>query len=98
MSSRKDMDAGAAISRGFPHWTSPWWILILLVLGWGPVYVADWMHRLFPDFRSSAVAFGLGWFLTVNLALTLLATISGLLHLARFLFYRPGDAAKDGIR
>ena len=72
----------------FPHWTSPWWIPVFLGLGWVPLFSADWISRLFPGLRTSAVAFGLAWGLTLSLALTALAIISALAQFSRLLFYR----------
>ena len=42
---------------------SPWLILGLLVLGWVPVYVADWVRNARPDLDAAYTpqAFAMGW-------------------------------------
>jgi hypothetical protein len=84
-------DRGQSI---FPHFLSAWWIPILLVIGWGPLFVADFIYRRNP---GEGLGFEEGWGMAIALPFLLLAGLSVLiqaLRLITFFINRPKPVSK----
>ena len=65
----------------FPHPVSAWWVPIVLVIGWGPLFVAD---LIYP---GAGMGFGMGWGMAVAFPCTILAAISVPIQALRLLMY-----------
>jgi len=74
-------DRGPSI---FPHPLSAWWIPILLVIGWGPLYVADFIYR---RNLGEGMGFGMGWGMGVAFPFSILAALSVPIQAFRLLMY-----------
>lgn len=73
----------------FPHWTSFWWIVVLLLLGWGPLFGSDLYEWLIPPkSRATSGLFAVAWRMTATLACTVLLGISAIVQLVKFLARR----------
>jgi len=57
----------------FPHPASAWWVPVLLIAGWGPLFIAD---LLYPGDWKVGEGFGMPWGMAVALPCTVLAVIS----------------------
>ena len=57
----------------FPHPASAWWIPVLLIVGWLPLYLADF---LYSHNWKVGEGFGMAWGMAVALPCTALAAIS----------------------
>lgn len=73
-------------------------ILVVLIIGWGPEFVADAVRALRPDLDAAYVpqAFAIGWFavtLFCSVAAVVLATVHGI-FLTRRLLHK--DNQRDG--
>lgn len=55
---------------------SPWMILVFLAVGWGPLFVADFVRTSRPDLSANYVpqAFAMGW-LTITIRCSILAGV-----------------------
>ena len=60
-----------------------WCILMLVVIGWGPLFVTDVVVRAFDTRKawSWPIAFGMAWGLVIALPFTILAVVIGLIRL-----------------
>jgi CHASE2 domain-containing sensor protein len=78
----------ARLSRKlFPHWLSPWWICVFLVVGLLPLAIGDLVEFMRPELRDQVTGFGMAWGLTIGLCSVLLAIISFLVQLVRLGLY-----------
>jgi hypothetical protein len=64
---------------------SPWLIVVFLALGWGPLFIAEYISETEPDLRANYVpqAFAMRW-ISVTVLSSLLAVISLAIQLVRF--------------
>lgn len=55
---------------------SPWMILVFLAVGWGPVFIAEFVRTARPDLSASYVpqAFAMGW-IGITLCCSLFAAV-----------------------
>ena len=53
---------------------SPWWILVFLAVGWGPVFIAEFVRTSRPDLSANYApqAFAMGW-LAITIGSSVLA-------------------------
>jgi heme/copper-type cytochrome/quinol oxidase subunit 2 len=60
---------------------SPWIILLFLVIGWGPLFLADLVRYVRPDLNASYTpqAFAMGW-LMITLWCSVLAIVLAVVH------------------
>jgi hypothetical protein len=77
--------------------SSPWIIIAMLALGWGPLYVAEFIRRVRPDLDASYApqAFGMGW-MAITLLCSLVAGVLAVVHLIRFLMRLLGRSDHGG--
>jgi hypothetical protein len=66
----------------FPHPGNALWIPVLLLVGWGPLMVAD---VLYPHDWKVAENFGMAWGMAVAVPGALLALLSGIFQVLQFL-------------
>lgn len=84
-------DRGPSI---FPRPASAWWIPILLLIGWGPLYILDLVQ--FRDWNM-AEGFSMPWGMAVAFPCTFLAGLSAPVQAFRLFMYflnRPGRISK----
>lgn len=77
----------------FPHPISAWWIPVLLVFGWAPPFVADFIETG----RGAGGFFEMAWGMGITPPCTLLAALSVLIQAFRLLMYflnRPKPLSK----
>src|SRR5258706_14957825 len=73
--------------------TSPWMVLVFLVIGWGPPIISDLMLSMRPDLADRfgpETLFGMGW-LAITFVCTVLAVAVGVVHLLLFISRRLTD-------
>jgi hypothetical protein len=63
---------------------TPWTILLLIVIGWGPLFIAEFVRRSRPDLDASYApqTFGIGWF-PVTLLCMVLSVVLGVAQIFR---------------
>lgn len=62
--------------------SSPWMIIVLLLIGWGPLLVCDIVRLAHPDF--DAIHFATEW-IGMALVCSFLAVIFAVIHAIRFI-------------
>lgn len=70
----------------------PWMILVFLIVGWGPLFIADLVRAASPvlDAAYSPQAFGMAW-MGITLLCSFLAIIFSVYHFIRFIFGGRGN-------
>ncbi len=72
--------------------SSPWMILVAMLVGWGPVFAAELVGRVSPDLDASykPAGFATAW-APMALACSFVALVLGVVHLIAYLFSHPGE-------
>lgn len=75
--------------KSLPNPLSAWWIPLLLGIGWLPMFGADTILRFWPHSNShyQVAAFGMAWGFDVAVPFTILAVISILIQMVRFVLW-----------
>jgi hypothetical protein len=75
---------------------SPWTIGALLALGWGPIFVDDYVATVRPDLDAAYVTqgFAMGW-MGVTVLCSLLAILLTIVYLVRFVLALAGRLQRD---
>jgi hypothetical protein len=71
--------------RSFPHPLSAWWILVVLGIGWLPLFAADLALGIWPQLNQhhQLAAFGMAWGFDVAFPSIVLAGVSTLIQIVR---------------
>lgn len=64
-----------------------WMILVLLTVGWGPLFIAEFVRTARPDLnaRYAPQAFAMGW-MPITLSCSFLAVVYAVGHSIRLIF------------
>ena len=68
------------VSVRFPHPASAWWTVILLAIGWVPLFVADFVS-------PKNIGFGMAWGLDIALPCSFLAAVAIIVQAVRLMVY-----------
>ena len=83
----------------FPHPLSAWWIIVLLVVGWGGLWLGEQFFKGSMQERNMARA--MAWGMAVTLPCTLLSILSGFVQAFRLVLYvasRPRRAKAVAVK
>lgn len=77
---------------------SPWMIIVLLALGWGPLFIAEFVRGARPDLDAEyrPQAFAMGW-LGITMICSFLAVVFAIVHLLRLVVQRLGGNDRGGL-
>lgn len=74
--------------------SSPWMIIVFLLIGWGPLLVCDMVRLAHPDF--DAIHFATEW-IGMALVCSFLAVIFAVVHAIRFVIRMMGSNDGGGL-
>jgi hypothetical protein len=74
-------------------------IIVLLAIGWGPLFIAEFVRGARPDLDASygPQAFGMGW-MGITLLCTILSVILAVIHAIRFVIRWLGGNGHEGLK
>jgi hypothetical protein len=82
--------------------SSPWMIVVLVIIGWGPLFIAELVRQSRPDLDAnySPQAFGMAW-MGITLLCSVLAVIVSVIHIIRlilrFILGRGSNDPRGGL-
>jgi hypothetical protein len=72
-------------------------IIVLLVMGWGPLFIAEFIRHARPDLDASSEGFGMAWGMGITVLCSFLAVILAVIHAIRLVVGWLGGNGHGGL-